>query len=74
MQGMERDHSGLDHTDWRKYDNLSGRWTTLDPLGDGEIFISDPPASPRKHFHTKEELDTHTAYLKSFRREARWAE
>jgi RHS repeat-associated protein len=29
----ERDkESGLDHTDWRKYDSSQGRWTTPDPL------------------------------------------
>jgi RHS repeat-associated protein len=29
---MERDDaSGLDHTWWRKYDNMSGRWTSPDP-------------------------------------------
>ncbi len=30
------DTTGLDHTPWRKYENLSGRWTSPDPL-DGSI-------------------------------------
>jgi RHS repeat-associated protein len=33
------DATGLDHTWFRKYENLSGRWTSPDPLGGG---ISDP--------------------------------
>ena len=36
----ERDAaSGLDHTWWRKYENLSGRWTSPDPLSGS---IGDP--------------------------------
>jgi RHS repeat-associated protein len=33
------DATGLDHTWWRKYENLSGRWTSPDPLSGG---IGDP--------------------------------
>lgn len=29
------DATGLDHTWWRKYENLSGRWTSPDPLSGG---------------------------------------
>jgi RHS repeat-associated protein len=33
------DTTGLDHTWWRKYENLSGRWTSPDPLSGS---IGDP--------------------------------
>lgn len=32
------DTSGLDHTWWRKYENVSGRWTSPDPI-DGTIGV-----------------------------------
>jgi RHS repeat-associated protein len=38
----ERDNAtGLDHTPWRKYENLAGRWTSPDPYG-GSAKIGDP--------------------------------
>lgn len=41
----ERDAtSGLDHTWWRKYESLSGRWTSPDPLGGS---IGDPQSFNR---------------------------
>jgi len=40
------DATGLDHTWWRKYENLSGRFTSPDPYN-GSIFISDPQSSNR---------------------------
>jgi RHS repeat-associated protein len=40
--GMERDEaSGMAHTLWRKYDGLSGRWTSPDPYG-GSADITNP--------------------------------
>jgi len=35
------DSSGLDHTWWRKYENLAGRWTSPDPYR-GSITTADP--------------------------------
>jgi RHS repeat-associated protein len=38
----ERDNAtGLDHTPWRKYENLAGRWTSPDPYG-GSAKLGDP--------------------------------
>jgi len=43
----ERDEAtGLDHTDWRKYENQSGRWTSLDPYN-GSMSIGDPQSFNR---------------------------
>ena len=43
----QRDEStGLDHTWWRKYDSLSGRWTSPDPYR-GSISISNPQSFNR---------------------------
>ena len=43
----ERDAtSGLDHTWFRKYENLSGRWTSPDPTGDS-MTIGDPQSLNR---------------------------
>jgi RHS repeat-associated protein len=45
--GMERDESsGLSHTLWRKYDGISGRWTTPDPYG-GSMTVGDPQSFNR---------------------------
>jgi RHS repeat-associated protein len=35
------DTTGLDHTWWRKYENLSGRWTSPDPYN-GSMAIANP--------------------------------
>jgi len=41
---LERDSTGLDHTWWRKYESMAGRWTSPDPLsgsiGDPQSFNS----------------------------------
>jgi RHS repeat-associated protein len=34
----QRDANGLDHTPWRKYDNFSGRWTSPDPVNEGNAY------------------------------------
>ncbi len=40
--GMENDDAtGMSHTLWRRYDNLSARWTTPDPYA-GSLNIRDP--------------------------------
>ena len=44
--GMESDSTGMAHTLWRKYDQLSGRWTTTDPYG-GSMTIADPQSFNR---------------------------
>lgn len=38
--------TGLDHTLWRKYDNLAGRWTSPDPYS-GSMSIGDPQSFNR---------------------------
>jgi RHS repeat-associated protein len=44
---MEKDDaSGMAHTLWRKYDSLSGRWTTTDPYG-GSMTVGDPQSFNR---------------------------
>jgi RHS repeat-associated protein len=44
---LERDEiSGLDHTLWRKYENVSGRWTSPDPYN-GSMSTSDPQSFNR---------------------------
>ncbi len=40
------DATGLDHTWWRKYENLSGRWTSPDPYN-GSASIADPQSLNR---------------------------
>jgi RHS repeat-associated protein len=42
----ERDATGLDHTDWRKYDNSAGRWTSPDPYN-GSMAVDDPQSFNR---------------------------
>jgi RHS repeat-associated protein len=45
--GIERDDAtGLDHTWWRKYDGLQGRWTTPDPYK-GSMNGGDPQSFNR---------------------------
>jgi RHS repeat-associated protein len=44
--GMERDESGLDHTGWRKYESVNGRWSSPDPFK-GSISVSDPQSFNR---------------------------
>jgi RHS repeat-associated protein len=45
--GMERDDAnGLDHTLWRKYESMSGRWTSPDPYK-GSMDTSDPQSFNR---------------------------
>jgi RHS repeat-associated protein len=45
--GMETDNAtGMAHTLWRKYDQLSGRWTTTDPYG-GSMTVTDPQSFNR---------------------------
>jgi RHS repeat-associated protein len=45
--GMEKDEgSGMAHTLWRKYDAMSGRWTSPDPYG-GSMSISSPQSFNR---------------------------
>jgi len=47
---LERDDAtGLDHTWWRKYENLSGRWTSPDPYN-GSITIADPQSFHRYNY------------------------
>src|SRR5437762_705609 len=43
------DATGLDHTWWRKYENLSGRWTSPDPYN-GSISVIDPQSFSRYHY------------------------
>ncbi|HKP37794.1 MAG TPA: RHS repeat-associated core domain-containing protein, partial [Pyrinomonadaceae bacterium] len=46
----ERDAtSGLDHTWWRKYENLSGRWTSPDPYN-GSMSIANPQSFNRNSY------------------------
>jgi RHS repeat-associated protein len=45
--GMEKDDvSGMSHTLWRKYDGMSGRWTSPDPY-DATMTIGDPQSFNR---------------------------
>jgi RHS repeat-associated protein len=44
--GMERDKSGLDHAEWRKYESQSGRWTSADPYL-GSMNVSNPQSFNR---------------------------
>jgi RHS repeat-associated protein len=45
--GMETDDAtGLGHTLWRKYDEMSGRWTSPDPYG-GSMKVNDPQSFNR---------------------------
>ncbi len=43
------DATGLDHTWWRKYENLSGRWTSPDPYN-RSIDIADPQSFHRYNY------------------------
>jgi RHS repeat-associated protein len=44
---IERDEiTGLDHTLWRKYENMSGRWTSADPFN-GAMSVADPQSFNR---------------------------
>ncbi len=43
------DATGLDHTWWRKYENLSGRWTSSDPYT-GSMTIADPQSFHRYNY------------------------
>jgi RHS repeat-associated protein len=44
---MEQDDgSGMSHTLWRKYDRISGRWTSPDPYGES-MSVSDPQSFNR---------------------------
>src|SRR6266705_2221334 len=43
------DATGLDHTWWRKYENLSGRWTSPDPYN-GSASIADPQSFHRYNY------------------------
>src|SRR5438128_1005998 len=46
----ERDATtGLDHTWWRKYENLSGRWTSPDPYN-GSATVADPQSFNRYNY------------------------
>ena len=45
--GLERDTpTGLEHTQWRKYDGWQGRWTTTDPSL-GSMSVGDPQSLNR---------------------------
>ncbi|HEX8844615.1 MAG TPA: RHS repeat-associated core domain-containing protein, partial [Pyrinomonadaceae bacterium] len=45
--GMEKDEAtGMAHTLWRKYDGISGRWTSPDPYG-GSMTVGDPQSFNR---------------------------
>ncbi len=46
VQTERDDTTGLDHTWWRKYDNLSGRWTSADPYR-GSMSLADPQSFNR---------------------------
>ena len=43
------DATGLDHTWWRKYENLSGRWTSPDPYR-GSMAIANPQSFHRYNY------------------------
>jgi RHS repeat-associated protein len=47
--GMEDDGSGMSHTQWRKYDSQSGRWTSPDPYS-GSMTIGDPQSFNRYNY------------------------
>src|SRR5206468_5793953 len=47
------DATGLDHTWWRKYENLSGRWTSPDPYR-GSMYIADPQSFNRYSYTTND--------------------
>jgi len=45
--GMESDDAtGMDHTQWRQYDSISGRWTAPDPYG-GSMSVRNPQSFNR---------------------------
>jgi RHS repeat-associated protein len=44
--GMERDENGLDHTSWRKYESVNGRWSSPDPFK-GSMSLGDPQSFNR---------------------------
>ncbi|HBB97553.1 MAG TPA: hypothetical protein DC054_19400, partial [Blastocatellia bacterium] len=51
----ERDAtSGLDHTPWRKYESMSGRWTSPDPISGG---IADPQSFNRYAYTTNDPVN-----------------
>jgi len=45
------DATGLDHTWWRKYENLSGRWTSPDPYRGGMAIVN--PQSLNRYSYTQ---------------------
>lgn len=48
--GMERDEAtGLEHTGWRKYESLAGRWTSPDPYS-GSMSLGDPQSLNRYNY------------------------
>ncbi len=48
--GMENDDAtGMAHTLWRNYDQLSGRWTAPDPYG-GSMTVADPQSFNRYNY------------------------
>lgn len=55
--GMEMDESsGLSHTLWRKYDGMSGRWSSPDPYG-GSLTIVDPQSFNRYSYVTNDPVN-----------------
>jgi RHS repeat-associated protein len=50
FNSLEQDEAiGLTHTQWRKYDSSSGRWTTPDPY-DGSISAANPQSYNRYNY------------------------
>lgn len=55
--GMEKDEaSGMSHTLWRKYDGMSGRWTSPDPYG-GSMTVADPQSFNRYTYVNNDPLN-----------------
>jgi RHS repeat-associated protein len=50
------DATGLDHTWWRKYENIAGRWTSPDPYK-GSMEISDPQSFNRFAYVTNDPMN-----------------
>jgi RHS repeat-associated protein len=54
--GMEKELSGLNHTNWRAQESLAGRWTSPDPYG-GSMRIANPQSFNRYSYASNDPIN-----------------
>ena len=55
---LERDDvTGLDHTKWRKYESIAGRWTSPDPAG-GSMSLENPQTLNRYTYANNDPMNS----------------